>query len=39
MGTSIHVIAALAGHRNIQTTMRYLVASDDMKRAAVELVG
>jgi integrase/recombinase XerD len=39
MGTSIHVIAALAGHRNIQTTMRYLVASDDMKRAAVELLG
>jgi integrase/recombinase XerD len=39
MGTSIHVIAALAEHRNIQTTMRYLVASDDMKRAAVELLG
>jgi hypothetical protein len=28
----------LAGHRNLQVTMRYLDASDDMKRNAVELV-
>jgi integrase/recombinase XerD len=37
-GISVRVLADLAGHRNIQVTMRYLDASDDMKRNAVELV-
>jgi integrase/recombinase XerD len=29
----------LAGHRSIQTTQAYIDVNDDMKRAAVELVG
>jgi integrase/recombinase XerD len=37
-GISIRVLASLAGHRSIQVTMKYLDASDDMKRRAVELV-
>lgn len=37
-GISVRVLADLAGHRNIQVTMRYLDASDDMKRNAVELI-
>ena len=37
-GISVRVLADLAGHRNLQVTMRYLDASDDMKRNAVELV-
>lgn len=37
-GTGIRVLASLAGHRNIQVTMRYIDASDDMKRNAVELI-
>jgi len=36
-GTSIHVIAALAGHRNVATTMVYLTANENVMRAAVEL--
>jgi hypothetical protein len=28
----------LAGHRQAQTTMRYIDVTDDMKRAAVELL-
>jgi hypothetical protein len=32
------VLASLAGHRSIQTTMQYIDANDDMKRKAVELV-
>ena len=35
-GIGIRVLASLAGHRNIQVTMRYIDASDDMKRNAVE---
>ena len=37
-GISIRVLAALAGHRALQVTLRYLDASDDMKRNAVELI-
>jgi integrase/recombinase XerD len=37
-GISIRVLASLAGHRSVQVTMKYLDASDDMKRRAVELV-
>ena len=37
-GVAIHVLAALAGHRNISTTMVYLHANATVLRAAVELV-
>ena len=37
-GIGIRVLASLSGHRNIQVTMRYIDASDDMKRNAVELI-
>ena len=36
-GVSVHVLAALAGHRNISTTMVYLHANATVLRAAVEL--
>ncbi len=36
-GTAIHIIAALAGHRNVATTMVYLTANANVMRAAVEL--
>ncbi|MDO9206163.1 site-specific integrase [Methylotenera sp.] len=34
----LKVMMALAGHRQAQTTMRYINVTADMKRAAVELV-
>ena len=37
-GVSVHVLAALAGHRNISTTMVYLHANATVLRAAVELI-
>jgi integrase/recombinase XerD len=37
-GVGVRVLAALAGHRSIQTTQAYIDVNDDMKRAAVELV-
>ena len=37
-GVGIRVLASLAGHRSIQTTMVYIDANDDQKRAAVELL-
>ena len=37
-GIGIRVLASLSGHRNIQVTMRYIDANDDMKRNAVELI-
>lgn len=37
-GVSVRVLAALAGHRSIATTQRYIDVNDDMKRKAVELV-
>ena len=37
-GVAIHVLAALAGHRNLSTTAVYLHANATVLRAAVELV-
>jgi len=37
-GVSVFVLAALAGHKSISTTMRYVTVNDDTKRKAVELV-
>lgn len=37
-GIGVRVLASLAGHRSIQVTMKYIDASDDMKRNAVEMV-
>lgn len=37
-GISVFVLAALAGHRSIATTQKYITVNDDMKRKAVELV-
>lgn len=38
-GVNLPAIAEIAGHRNIQTTMKYAHAKDDTKRQAVELLG
>jgi integrase/recombinase XerD len=37
-GTAIHLLKALAGHRNISTTAAYLYSSPSQIKAAVELV-
>jgi integrase/recombinase XerD len=37
-GVSVRVLAELAGHKNWQVTMRYVDASDEMMRNAVELI-
>ncbi|PKO68893.1 MAG: integrase [Betaproteobacteria bacterium HGW-Betaproteobacteria-16] len=37
-GVGVRVLASLAGHQSIQTTMRYIDVNDDQKRKAVELV-
>jgi len=37
-GISVRVLASLAGHKSLNTTMRYIDVNDDMKRRAVELV-
>ena len=37
-GVGVRVLASLAGHKNLQVTMRDIDASDDMKRNAVELI-
>ena len=34
----VRVLAALAGHRSIQTTQRYIDVNDKMMRNAVELI-
>ncbi len=36
-GVSVRVLAALAGHRSIATTQRYIDVNDDLLRGAVEL--
>jgi integrase/recombinase XerD len=36
-GVGVRVLASLAGHRSIQTTMHYIDSNDNQKRAAVEL--
>lgn len=38
-GKPLNAVAEIAGHRNIQTTMKYAHAKDDTKRQAVELLG
>lgn len=38
-GVGVRVLAALAGHRSIATTQVYIDVNDEMKRAAVELIG
>ena len=37
-GVSVFVLAALAGHRSITTTQKYVTVNDAVKRSAVELV-
>lgn len=37
-GVSVFVLAALAGHKSIATTQKYVTVNDDVKRKAVELV-
>ncbi len=37
-GVSAKVIMELAGHRNLSTTQRYIFCTDEMKRAAVEVL-
>lgn len=37
-GIGIRVLASLAGHSDCRITLRYLDASDDMKRNAVEMI-
>ena len=37
-GVSVFVLAALAGHKSISTTQRYVTVNDEVKRRAVELV-
>lgn len=37
-GVSVFILAALAGHKSIATTQRYVTVNDDTKRRAVELV-
>jgi integrase/recombinase XerD len=34
----VRVLASLAGHKSLNTTMRYIDVNDEMKRRAVELV-
>lgn len=37
-GVSARVLMALAGHRNLSTTQRYIDVNDDLKRIAVNLL-
>lgn len=37
-GVSARVLMALAGHRNLSTTQRYIDVNDDLKRVAVNLL-
>lgn len=37
-GVSVFVLAALAGHKSITTTQKYITVNDDVKRKCVELV-
>ena len=38
-GIGVRVLASLAGHKSIATTQAYIDVNDEMKRAAVEMVG
>jgi integrase/recombinase XerD len=37
-GIGVRVLAALAGHRSIAVTQRYIDVNDDMLRNSVEMV-
>ena len=37
-GVSVFVLADMAGHRQLQTTMKYVSVNDEMKRNAAELI-
>ena len=37
-GVGVRVLAALDGHRSLSSTLVYIDANDEMKRAAVELI-
>ncbi|MEO7861503.1 MAG: site-specific integrase, partial [Nitrospirales bacterium] len=37
-GVNVRVLAALAGHKNISTTQRYIETGEHQLRAAVELL-
>ena len=37
-GVSVFVLADMAGHKSLQTTMRYVTVNDEMKRNAAELI-
>jgi integrase/recombinase XerD len=37
-GINVRVLAALAGHKNISTTQRYIEVGEHQLRAAVEMV-
>lgn len=37
-GIGVRVLASLAGHRSLNTTMRYIDVNDEMKRNAVEMI-
>ena len=37
-GVSVFVLAEMSGHRQIQTTMKYVTVNDEMKRNAAELI-
>jgi len=34
----VFVLADMAGHKSLQTTMRYVTVNDEMKRNAAELI-
>lgn len=37
-GVSVFVLADMAGHQQLQTTMKYVTVNDEMKRNAAELI-
>lgn len=37
-GVAVHILMALAGHKNLSTTQRYLSLNPNLMRAAVELI-
>lgn len=37
-GVAMHILMALAGHKNLSTTQRYISLNPNMMRAAVELI-
>jgi integrase/recombinase XerD len=37
-GVAMHILMALAGHKNLSTTQRYISLNPNLMRAAVELI-